>query len=301
MTEICYTDMGEAEEQVRLLGGFYTGVRMVDPVEKEVVFSVQERPDRASRCYEIWDTGSICQNCISMRAILEGRPMHKVGGNKQGAFAVTAVPVKVCARPMTVEIILDVTGALCYDTGERCENPSEVVVDAYRHVADLLTKDPLTGLYNRRFVTERLPAALNRAMREKQPLSILFADIDRFKKINDVYGHGAGDQVLKGVAELMQENVRHKDDWVARYGGEEFLICLFGADEKRAAAVAERIRMAVMGKAFPLEDGEIFVTCSLGLQTYHPRNGSMDAEELIEMADKKLYLAKEEGRNRARW
>ncbi len=156
--------------------------------------------------------------------------------------------------------------------------------------------DSLTDLPNRRFLQKRLEEEIVRATRYQVPLSALMLDIDHFKKINDTYGHAAGDQVLIQVGLILKEYCRGSD-FPTRYGGEEFCILAPNTTLEGAKSLAERIREELAKKSLLTFDGiAIPVTCSIGVATYH--NEMLSGQELIEKADEMLYLAKGGGRNR---
>lgn len=155
--------------------------------------------------------------------------------------------------------------------------------------------DPLTGLYNRRYLNEALRRELVRTEREHAPLSIIVADLDHFKMINDTYGHQVGDTVLVAVARLLKEHVRGSDI-ACRYGGEEFLLVLFNTAPDNAAKRAEEIRQAAAVLCPQYEYGTVMITISFGIATY-PDHGN-NAEDLISKADQALYHSKRAGRNR---
>jgi len=159
----------------------------------------------------------------------------------------------------------------------------------------LATTDGLTGVLNRRTFNAQLHGRLREAQRYNRPLSLLLLDIDHFKKVNDTYGHPAGDAVLRSIAGLLQKQAR-ETDIVARYGGEEMALILPETDTSGAQAIAERIRRAAASVTHPSEQGAIQVTVSIGLATC-PGSGE-SAEAIVEAADKALYRAKQGGRNR---
>jgi diguanylate cyclase (GGDEF)-like protein len=155
--------------------------------------------------------------------------------------------------------------------------------------------DPLTGAQTRQVMLRDLKREMQRARRSGTPGCLALADVDRFKSINDGYGHAAGDIVLSAVAGLLIESLRPYDS-VYRYGGEEFLLCLPDTGPEEARRVLERVRERVAGQPIGLGDGrELAVTVSFGLTLMTPRR---PLEELIERADKALYAAKQNGRNR---
>lgn len=169
-------------------------------------------------------------------------------------------------------------------------------VELYQ-LRDLLVVDSLTALYNRRFIDKQLPMDLTHSYELDKPLTVIFGDIDYFKRVNDRYGHVTGDQVLRSVADLMREVMKGNSGWVARYGGEEFLICLPQINRTRAMKIAIKMRKAIESYAF-YADGQVFhITCSFGVHTIYKCNGIMTVSEIVAMADKKLYRAKQYGRN----
>lgn len=161
----------------------------------------------------------------------------------------------------------------------------------------LATHDGLTGLYNHRTFQQILADEITRAIRYKEPVSLILCDIDFFKKINDTYGHPFGDVVLKGVSACLESSIRQDIDTVARYGGEEFALILVKTDATGAAETAERIRAAISVAPFSSPSGgDVRVTMSFGIAEY--RTHARQLNELIAKADKALYRAKETGRNR---
>lgn len=153
------------------------------------------------------------------------------------------------------------------------------------------TTDPLTGLANRLMLNHQLDQEIARAARYGTPVSFIIYDVDRFKRINDNYGHPMGDKVLIELSRLAGATIR-KTDFLARWGGEEFAIIVPHARAEEAAKLAEALRAAIAGHVS--EDVEP-ITCSFGLAEYQPGD---TAETLVERADKALYCAKVTGRNR---
>ena len=159
----------------------------------------------------------------------------------------------------------------------------------------LAITDPLTGLFNRRFLEEKLSNELIRAKAHNNYLSIVMADIDHFKRINDAYGHKVGDEVLKALALILRANTR-ENDTVARYGGEEFVILLSNVSKYDAYRIAERIRFEIEDTSFEEIGVPEKITVSFGISCF-PEDGE-DAIDLLKKADQALYQAKSQGRNR---
>ncbi|MGB9690682.1 MAG: diguanylate cyclase [Candidatus Sumerlaeaceae bacterium] len=165
-----------------------------------------------------------------------------------------------------------------------------------KNLAQASARDPLTGLFNHGTVLKALDNEYQRASRSKSPLSCLMLDIDHFKALNDTYGHRFGDWVLKELAVLLRNQVR-ATDIVGRYGGEEFLFVLPATDEEGALRLAEKIRLAVEERSFRRGDFQVLVTVSIGLASTSAEMGR-GAEHLLQLSDRALYFAKENGRNR---
>ena len=160
--------------------------------------------------------------------------------------------------------------------------------------------DALTGLYNRRHLDERLSAELAAAQRHQRPVTLLMVDVDHFKEVNDAHGHLAGDEALKMVASVLREAVR-KEDVLARYGGEEFVVVARETALDGGQALAERIRSAVERTTCPWQGRELGVTVSIGVTVSVGHAGFVQGRserEILEAADRALYLAKSLGRNR---
>jgi diguanylate cyclase (GGDEF)-like protein len=213
----------------------------------------------------------------------------------RNAFAVTGIDaVQLIAGQLSVSL----DNALLYASLERkVTERTEALRAANEQLETLAVTDPLTGLANRRRLTEVLEEAWRRAVRPRLPLALALVDIDHFKLFNDFYGHPAGDECLRQVSRTLLRAVRDTDT-VARFGGEEFVAVLPGADLDTAVAVAERMRAAVAALVHPHELAESgIVTVSIGVAAVIPDRTGLH-ETLIKMADEALYSAKRAGRNR---
>lgn len=181
---------------------------------------------------------------------------------------------------------------VCFRLSIATEHEEKVLKQLY----EASVRDPLTGAYNRHHFASRLSGEIAYSARHHVALSLILFDIDFFKKINDTYGHLAGDAVLVHVANSLNKKLR-TEDLLARYGGEEFVILLRGIPVDRACAVAERLRVALAAEAVTYGSQRIQVTASFGCAslTCCPE---ATPEKLLEIADERLYRAKEGGRNR---
>jgi diguanylate cyclase (GGDEF)-like protein len=186
------------------------------------------------------------------------------------------------------------------NTGIRILKLEKSLKKANEEIRLLSITDPLTGCYNRGYLNERFPQELRRAQRYSHPLAIVLADIDHFKKVNDTYGHLAGDEVLMHFSDCINQQIRKKVDWVVRYGGEEFLIILPETKSLGAHSMAERLRSTLEKKVITFGDEAIQITASFGgtcVSFEDKRFDDISMDQLIFLADENLYKSKENGRN----
>ncbi len=223
-------------------------------------------------------------------------------------FSINSSPIMDASKKMrgamatfNDETALQQANAVLVDMMDKLNNSQEQAKVQNEELQRLATQDPLTSCLNRRSFFERAELAWAKSVAGSQPLACIMADIDRFKSINDTFGHAVGDQVIETVAKLMTSSFRNTD-LVCRYGGEEFCILMPGAELGQAVKVAEQARAAIAKAAggklktkTPVE-----VTSSFGVSSL--THGAKDIAELINQADKALYLSKESGRNKvSRW
>lgn len=165
----------------------------------------------------------------------------------------------------------------------------------YQKVQGVTITDTLTSVYCRRYFLERFSEELKRSKKNKLSLTFLMIDIDNFKQFNDRYGHLVGDAILRQVSKTISLAVR-QIDFIGRYGGEEICVVLAETSKEQANFAAERIREAISLEVIKVYDEELKVTVSIGVSTF-PDN-ALNMQNLIEMADQALYLAKETGKNK---
>lgn len=189
-------------------------------------------------------------------------------------------------------------------TGDRVQLGSRIFrfladhdLEAQYHetVYSMMTRDGLTGVFNKRYLLESLDREVARCRRYKRPIAVILLDIDHFKSINDTCGHLAGDEVLQQMSHRLGDVLRD-DEILARFGGEEFAIVIVESNRDNALAVAERCRQAVAATPFQTSAGMLEVTISLGVEA-PPVEAIEDRDALLDAADKFLYEAKDNGRN----
>jgi diguanylate cyclase (GGDEF)-like protein len=174
------------------------------------------------------------------------------------------------------------------------EEKNTSLLDARAALMELATRDSLTGILNRGAIHSLLQQEIERARRENHPLVAVMADVDHFKRINDIYGHQCGDSVLREVTQRLRSALRAYDS-LGRYGGEEFLIIIPGLGDHESVNLIERIRKIIEGEPFLCGEASLQVTSSFGVAWL---GAGDELEALIHAADQALYMAKANGRNR---
>jgi two-component system cell cycle response regulator len=181
--------------------------------------------------------------------------------------------------------------------GTRIIDLQRELLEAREALREQATKDFLTRLWNRSSILDILQRELMRGARENRAVGVVLADLDRFKNVNDTFGHFAGDALLREFSRRMLVSMRAYDS-IGRYGGEEFLTILPGCDENCCLKQAERMRVALSDDPMVIGDASLTVTGSFGATSWRPGMPTL-AENLIRTADSALYMAKNQGRNRA--
>lgn len=287
--------MEQLKQCLEMLNEIYDVVRIIHPLKKQILNHHEALPPNIDfHCFDLWAKGKMCNNCISMRAYQQKETQFKLEYKQGKIYMVMAVPVKDANNLVILELLKDITNSMLVENFT--SDSDHTILKLLNETAQLQIKDALTGLLNRRFIDERLPVDIHNRNMDSSPLSIILADIDHFKKVNDTYGHVAGDHILREFALLFQQIIS-KDGWVARYGGEEFLISLPDTGKDAAEAIAEKLRSAAENNEFIYDGSIIRITSSFGICTLvHGKN--LTVEEAVEYADKNLYQAKNSGRNR---
>ncbi len=281
-------------DKLKTISKLYDHVRLVDPILKRVIQD-GEISEFTVSCFEHFGKGKACTHCVSMRAYSKNQTFVKLERTAKEVFLVTAVPVNLEGRTVILELLKNITNNIIFQDIDG--DNVDVSTSMSDNASLLASRDALTGIYNRRYIHDKLPMDLFSAALSKHFIAVIMVDIDYFKDVNDTYGHIAGDIVLKNLAEILQKGLMRESDWVARYGGEEFLVCLPGAKRDTALEIGERLRKSIEQHTIHFEDYEINITASFGICYLIPDN-AITMEEFIDRADKKLYEAKNNGRNR---
>lgn len=272
-------------------------VRIVDPVGNKVPFTerLEDTPVHIN-CYDYWQTGKICENCISAKSIKENRVVTKIEYNDKGAFLVIAKPVIMDNKKYTIEMLLSMDEIdTVIDLNKENSKKIESVIN---ELEENLMIDELTGVYNRRFINKEL-SSINESEKYDDigKVALIMVDIDDFKEINDVYGHLVGDRALQKVASIIKSRIRSNYDWIARFGGDEFIIFLKNADINVSSRIIESIQKQIEDTDLIIEDPAARITLSFGTHIVEPE--ALNLERVLKIIDENLSRAKYEGKNKA--
>lgn len=246
-------------------------------------------------CHELFhDKRTVCDDCVIEKTFLSRDPCAKEKyvqfSDGSGVwFEIYTYPIFDEQRNVShvVEYMRDITDR------KRAEEDKKQLIENLNYLS---TTDVLTGLFNRRALTDALQREIARAQRHGDDLSLILCDLDRFKEINDSYGHASGDVALRAVAEALVKSIR-KSDIVGRYGGDEFMIVLPETSLAGAKLLAEKIRSAVSAIELDLAGGEtVHLSLSLGVADCCTTGDTLDT--MIKLADGALYRSKQTGRNK---
>lgn len=292
-----FTELKDLLHGVRFIGKPYDVVRIVDPVKKKILnYKETETIEAPLSCFHFWEKEKYCENCVSMKAYKEKDSFIKLEYFKDQIYMIFAIPVIKDETIVVVELLKDVTNNMLVVD----KNRDGIAIDVpsiINSTNTMLLIDHLTGAYNRRYIDERLQVDIINSTIQKKELSLIMADIDFFKNINDTYGHLAGDFILKEIVAILKSCIRDDKDWVARFGGEEFLVCLPNTSKEIATKIAERMRVKIEDKMFEYEGSLIKLTTSFGVYASISDQTSR-IDSIIGNVDRNLYRAKQSGRNK---
>lgn len=286
--------LDDVKERLSIFPNLYDSIRIVDPINKKVIKMNNDTIVHMNEaCYGYWNRKRFCENCISMRAFIQNDTCVKIECKDNSIIFIIATPVEYKGQVFVLEMLKDISKNTV--SSKIISENIEGVNVLLKEIGNKLLRDELTQIYNKRYISERLPVEISKSTSEKKPLSIIMVDIDFFKNVNDSYGHVIGDRVLRDFAQLLAEYIDSDTSWAARYGGEEFIIVLNNVNIQGAFDIAEKIRRGLEKKVFIYDDIRIHITSSFGV--YCTYGSDFEVDDLINEADKNLYKAKQSGRN----
>lgn len=274
------------------IGRLFDFYRLVDP-ETHLIYDFKHgeliQADDPS-CHAIWQRDEPCKNCTSLRAKIENRTIVKLECNAYHFFLIYSLPIDIFDKSFVMELIKDVDDSLMVNAGCAPDNTNIMNLVSEMNIA-ILT-DPFTGLFNKKFFLTDVPATIGQSRKNGSPYCGAVFDIDRFKHVNDSFGHLIGDTVIMFIAELFKETEKTAPIKAFRIGGDEFYIGFSGLHFLEAERICNSIRERVANHRFVSGGDQSFsVTISYGLEEYDFASAPSIRSYLDEI-DKKMYEAK---------
>lgn len=244
------------------------------------------------KCYAIWERGQACRNCTSRMAAREKRLMVKMEYVNSTVFFIMSQPVYLDGRSMTLELIKDITGSLVVNDAFHQENiPVENIITQLNEIA---TRDPYTGLYNKRFGEQEIERLVGEFADTGRRFCTAIFDIDQFKAVNDTYGHLEGDRVIDYLVGLFQKSVRDHQACACRFGGDEFLLIFEDAAESDIRDRLGKVCRIFEEHVFYKDSQPYQVGLSAGILEYATCYG--DWRAYLDQVDRAMYRVKQEKR-----
>lgn len=274
---------------IEILKNVFIIQRIIDPKNKRIInFDNTIRPTESHKCYDYWKNQTPCSNCISMRALNENASFTKLETSEDKTYMIIAAPFKLNENNYVIELIKDVTNDTMLSLYK------DKTIDELKREIDrlntIVVTDELTKIFNRRYLDEHLPVALKNLSKSNFSISLVMLDIDKFKSINDTYGHLCGDYVLKEVAHLLDNYIKTFNGWTCRYGGDEFIAVIENVSVRETYKIIKNLKNLIKNTDFIYENNKINVTCSFGITHFNKNNINFD--EALKLVDDKLYRSK---------
>lgn len=281
--------MNFMKNSINILDNVFVIQRIVDPKHKKIITLDNDiKIDNDHKCFEFWKTGAACCNCISMRALNENSSFSKLEYVDEKLYMVISAPVNVEGDIYIVELIKDVTNDTMFSTYTN-KTVNELTSEINK-LNMLIVTDELTNIFNRRYLDEHLPALLKNLSLPDFSVSLIMLDIDKFKDINDTYGHLCGDFIIKEVASLLDSYIKNFGGWTCRYGGDEFIAVIENKSENETYTIINNFKTFIGTREFLYESNKINITCSFGVS--YLNNENITFNDALKLVDTKLYKAK---------
>jgi two-component system, cell cycle response regulator len=281
-------------DRLSIFKNLYDIIRIVDPVSKTTInFEENASCNIEGICFEFWKREGYCKNCVSMRAYLENDTCIKLEYIEDKVYILIASPIKVDDKFYIVEMLKDITlRSNMINSGIQVNTLENFVMEMNSKVVT----DELSGVYNKKYMMERLPVDINVCIENNQPISAIALDVDMFSNVNHSHGYKVGDKILKELAQMLSEQIVNENDWIARYGGDKFILVLNKCHLQDSYRIAENFRQAVENKRFTYENGLVAITVSLSV--FELKAAKADCNRLLQLIKDSMYEAKSQGRNR---
>lgn len=240
-------------------------------------------------CYCIWNRTDPCVNCSSNVARSDHRSILKLEYMENVVYLISSLPVELCGRSLILELIKDVTDCLVVNDAMHKENG--YIADIVQELNRIAMQDPYTALYNKNFAEQKLAKTVGRAKDGRCLLAAMVVDVDRFKYVNDTYGHTVGDAVLLQTAKYLKALERENRIWASRIGGDEFMVIFQDIPFDEVCAMARDFQSKIAACTFSKDNTCFRVTVSIGLGEFDPE-ADPDWVAFVDRVDRAMYADK---------
>lgn len=282
----------QAENFLSSMKEEYDVVRLVDPVHRKVLHNLSSEGDNKDEiCHMIWGRCERCENCTSLRALQNRESSYKLETVNHQTYWVHSRYMEIDEKPVVAEFVSNVTEKLIMDSNQR-----DQIGRLIQNYNRMLITDPLTLLYNRRFLDEDFIPSLKCCYDEHITVNLAFIDMDDFKLINDHYGHTAGDQTLKDVAGFWKlhfnSREKGKERIVVRFGGDEFLVIACGISAEKFADEIEKYSEEMRKICYLPDASQFTFTFTYGISSSEGMKSDWEWKDLVDAADQSMYESK---------
>lgn len=271
------------------LNVFFDNARLID-LDSHTEYKCEEVSvvPTSKKCYCIWHGETPCRNCISHRANKENKQMTKLQYVDDKVQLIMATPVIFNNKKYILEVIKDITNTLVVNDENHPENTD--IHNIINELNEVVVKDPFTNLYNKKYIEKQIQEDLAQFRRTQKSYVIAIFDIDRFKWVNDTYGHIYGDLAIQDVVNVIHKHTDSLNCWAARYGGDEFLLAFRNISYDDVDNCCRKIVDEIKSKVYEVDSDRYFITSSYGL--YQVKHGIDTYESIIKNADVEMYRHK---------
>lgn len=268
----------------------FTNYRIVDPDTHNVYDLKHDTLIPAGElCYSIWNRNKPCSNCSSRLCVTKNKHVVKLEYVAEQVFLIASIPIKVHGKSYSLELAQDVSDSLMAQDASLMDKNN--IIDVIHNLNDMVIHDFLTGLYNKKYIETEIPRLVNKSISEKRIFTVALIDIDKFKYVNDTYGHAAGDEVIKTIAQYMSEIETSVNDWSARMGGDEFLMIFDGKSAGDVSRLCYQLSQRISSHVFTKDNECFHVDISIGIKQFSAETET--AQQLLEQVDKIMYKEKQ--------
>lgn len=280
----------QASELLNTLKPFYSVVRFVNPATQQILLTTEECPPDTI-CSSVWGRCERCENCSSLRALQTKSSAYKVELCNSHIFWILSQYLYVDGEPCIMEMVSDATERLMLDSDQK-DSIGQIISD-FNH---MIVTDPLTGLYNRRFLDENFMPSLDCCRDHDTTVNVAMLDIDGFKQVNDLYGHQAGDALLKDVSgywkRCFDSREKEKERLVVRYGGDEILILSCGTTLEDFRAEVGQYYRNMRKLCYCDKNTQIPISITFGSASSAELPAPWRWSDLLDLADRRMYAGK---------